>query len=345
MASLFVSYSHKDEALKTRLLSHLSTLKNERMIEVWHDRELEAGDEFDGDIRASLERAEIILLLISADFLASDYVEKVEIKRALERRREGTARVIPTILRACDWRGERFAGFVAVPKDGKAVTAWRDRDAAFTDIAAYIRKILQSPRDSTPEASEKPQRGALVDLRRLGDALDTAAGSIDVALVQSAEGGDNVARALSVRDALKDIDARLSELVSSKQATLVDGMQRFLKLREDERITKEEKNKLLDSEWQSMINVIDSVISQTARLLQVVNADRSDMVLEDFYKVLIGAMREKLGLLARLRALKPPFDEEETLALDTAVEKFDNLRKTTSESVDKMSEYIKGLPL
>ena len=97
--SLFYSYSHKDEALRGKLETHLSLLKDQDVIRDWHDRRIAPGTEWDGAISKNLEDAGIILLLISADFLASRYCRDVEVTRAMERHEAGTARVIPVILR------------------------------------------------------------------------------------------------------------------------------------------------------------------------------------------------------------------------------------------------------
>ena len=102
---IFISYSHKDEALRERLGTHLSLLKRQGVIDAWHDRQIGAGDEWAGAIDAHLNSAAVILLLVSADFLASDYCYDLEMTRALERHDAGDARVIPVILRSVDWRG------------------------------------------------------------------------------------------------------------------------------------------------------------------------------------------------------------------------------------------------
>src|ERR1044072_2186300 len=98
MAVAFFSYSHRDEALRDELEVHLATLKRQGLIEAWHDRRITAGDDFAGVISEHLERADIILLLVSPYFLNSNYCYDVEMTRALERHREKTARVIPVIL-------------------------------------------------------------------------------------------------------------------------------------------------------------------------------------------------------------------------------------------------------
>ena len=105
---LFYSYSHKDEELRDQLENHLAMLKREGVISGWHDRRISAGQEWDGEIDDHLNSVEIILLLVSSDFLASNYCYDIEVKRAMERHEAGEARVIPIILRPCDWQRAPF---------------------------------------------------------------------------------------------------------------------------------------------------------------------------------------------------------------------------------------------
>src|SRR5260370_19839659 len=107
--TLFYSYAHEDELLRNELEKHLSLLRRQSLITEWHDRQILAGEEWAHDIDQHLEVASIILLLVSPDFLASDYCYDVEIQRALERHRRGEARVIPIILRPVDWHVAPFA--------------------------------------------------------------------------------------------------------------------------------------------------------------------------------------------------------------------------------------------
>ncbi len=130
MVRLFYSYSHKDETLRNELETHLKLLQRQGLIDTWHDRKIEAGEEWKRKIDENLERADIILLLVSADFIASDYCYEIEMKRALERHEKGEARVIPVILRDCKWNSTPFAKLQALPKDGKAVKKWPDKDTA-----------------------------------------------------------------------------------------------------------------------------------------------------------------------------------------------------------------------
>ncbi len=128
-----LSYSHKDEAFRDQLEVHLSALKRAGAIATWHDRRITAGDPLGQRIDEQLERADMIQLLVSPDFLASDYCHEVEM-RALARHAEGSARVIPVILHPCDWQHSPFAHLLAAPTDGKPITRWPDRDEAFLDV-------------------------------------------------------------------------------------------------------------------------------------------------------------------------------------------------------------------
>jgi proteasome lid subunit RPN8/RPN11 len=137
------SYSHRDELLRDELAKHLSLLKWQGTITEWHDRRITAGQEWAGDIDAHLESAQLILLLISADFLASAYCYSTEMTRAMERHEQGEARVIPIILRDVDWEDAPFAKLQALPKDAKAITSWHNTDEAFADVARGIRRAIK----------------------------------------------------------------------------------------------------------------------------------------------------------------------------------------------------------
>lgn len=142
MATLFFSYAHKDEDLRDQLEVHLAMLKHEGLIEAWHDRKIPVGNEVDNNINDKLEAAEVILLLVSPDFLASSYCYDKEVQRAMDRHEEGSARVIPVILRPCDWKSAPFRKLLAAPTDGKPITKWPDRDEAFVNVVQQIRAAL-----------------------------------------------------------------------------------------------------------------------------------------------------------------------------------------------------------
>src|SRR5437899_9023027 len=154
MTRLFFSYSHKDEDLRDQLEIHLAMLKREGTVDVWHDRRIIAGEWIDGNVSEHLEAADIVLLLVSPDFLASNYCYDVEVARAMERHKSGEARVIPVILRACDWQRAPFGKLLATPKDGRPITKWPDRDEAFLDVVNAIRTALLR-KEITPAVRSK----------------------------------------------------------------------------------------------------------------------------------------------------------------------------------------------
>jgi hypothetical protein len=140
---VFISYSHKDDDLRAELEKHLIILKRQREIADWSDRNIEAGSE-GKEHRDKLESSPVILLLISVDFLASDDCYDVEMQRAIERHDAGTARVIPIILRPCDWQYSPFSKLQVLPQEGKAVTSWKNQDSAFLDVVQGIRQAVKS---------------------------------------------------------------------------------------------------------------------------------------------------------------------------------------------------------
>ena len=142
MAIVFVSYSHMDEQHKDELEKHLAVLKRKGLISVWHDRRIVPGSEFDPEIGEHLEEADIILLLASSDFLASDYCYTIEMKRAMERHELEEARVVPVILRPCAWHKAPFGKLQAVPKDGKPITKYPNIDEAYLEVEQAVERIL-----------------------------------------------------------------------------------------------------------------------------------------------------------------------------------------------------------
>jgi hypothetical protein len=138
---VFLSYAREDEALSERLVKHLSVLKRQRVIRDRDKRQISAGTDWAGQLSEHLYTARIILVLVSPDFMGSDY-HNAELKIALERHDAGTARVIPVILRPTDWEGTPLGKLQAVPKDAKPVILWEYQDQAFLDIVHSIRRVV-----------------------------------------------------------------------------------------------------------------------------------------------------------------------------------------------------------
>ena len=145
---LFISYSHADKQLYELLSKHLMPLQHEEVINHWSDRQIMPGTEFGDEIMAQLNKADVILLLISPDFVASKYCWGIEMKRAMARHETQSARVIPVILRPVDWFKCPFGKLLALPTDGKAVTTWANQDEAFLDVAKSIRITAADLNDS-----------------------------------------------------------------------------------------------------------------------------------------------------------------------------------------------------
>jgi GTPase SAR1 family protein len=158
-ATLFYSYAHVDEAFREQLEKHLSLLRREGLLSDWHDRAILPGAAWADEIDEHLEQADLILLLVSADFLASDYCYEIEMARALERHQRGEAHVIPVILRPCAWSSAPFARLQALPRNAQPITTWHNQDEAFTQIVQALRRLLtrrlQVPTYSTAATAQR----------------------------------------------------------------------------------------------------------------------------------------------------------------------------------------------
>ena len=142
---IFLCYAREDEALRQGLEKHLRVLRRQGIINLWHDRSISAGTEWEREIDNHLNTARIILLLISPDFLDSDYCYSIEMKRAMERHERGEACVIPIILRPVYWHKTPFGKLQALPTDGKPIVSskWFTQDEALFDAAEGIRTAVE----------------------------------------------------------------------------------------------------------------------------------------------------------------------------------------------------------
>src|SRR5690349_8907476 len=121
---VFYSYAHEDGEFRQRLGTHLAPLRQQKKIVEWHDRKIEPGANWDAEISAQLESSHLILLLVSAEFLASDYCFGVEIEKAMSRLKRGEVKVVPILLKPCLWQESRFCDLQIIPRDAKAITSW-----------------------------------------------------------------------------------------------------------------------------------------------------------------------------------------------------------------------------
>ena len=139
---IFVSYAHKDDSFRQDMMTHLSVFRRHQAITIWDDKGIDPGEEWDEEIREELQSSDIILLLISASFLASEYIYEVELKEALEKHERKEAVVVPVILRKCHWQMEAFAKLQGLPRGAKPVKNWEDEDEAYLSIAEGLRRVI-----------------------------------------------------------------------------------------------------------------------------------------------------------------------------------------------------------
>ncbi len=157
---LFYAYANEDERLLKKLNKHLALLVRQGLIAPWSAQNVLAGTLWDQDLHNHLKTADIILLLISANFMASDYCYSVEARDALRRHQTGEARVIPVLLHPCDWEDAPFAKLQPLPNNRKPVKMWTNEDAALTNVAKGIRKVVNDLNGTEdPEAAKETEDG------------------------------------------------------------------------------------------------------------------------------------------------------------------------------------------
>jgi TIR domain len=145
--TIFISYSHYDAYLENQLEKHLAILKRQQVIKIWADKEIASGAAWSEEINTRLETADIIVLLISPDYLASPASDR-EMERALARHQEGKAIVMPVILRPVDWQASPIAAIQVLPPNGIPVSAWSSKDMVWAEVATGIRTAVQSLQNS-----------------------------------------------------------------------------------------------------------------------------------------------------------------------------------------------------
>jgi predicted ATP-binding protein involved in virulence len=150
LMEIFLAYSHEDKALRDELVKHLQPLQRSKIITFWTERIIFPGMEWRNEINSRLESANIILLLISADFLASDYCYDFEFLRALQRHENGEAVVVPIIIRSCDWFHSPLGRLQVLSiDDGIASSSRHSRDEAFLKVAQALSSVIQQMTDAT----------------------------------------------------------------------------------------------------------------------------------------------------------------------------------------------------
>lgn len=153
--TIFVSYSHLDEAFRAQLDKHFAPLKREGDVDFWYDGRIDPGAGLDPEIRRALRRSSILLALVSSHYLASDYCFRREYQYALNRARRKTMRVVVALVGTCTWKQTRMAFFKCLPRDGKPVDQWGNRNKAYVDIAEGVRRVVGEVRKELKAAADQ----------------------------------------------------------------------------------------------------------------------------------------------------------------------------------------------
>ncbi len=138
----FISYSHQDEGYLNLLHRHLAQLRRDNLIQDWTDKRILAGAKFDSQITSSLEDSQLFLGLISPDYLSSNYCYEKEFQTAREKQEQGVMIIVPIIVEPCDWKSTPFSDYKALPKDGKPVSEWSNKNNAMLDVIQNIRRLI-----------------------------------------------------------------------------------------------------------------------------------------------------------------------------------------------------------
>lgn len=169
----FISYSHFDEHFLERFVTHLAMLQRDRLINEWFDQKIMPGGGIDAEVSAHLEECELFIPLVSPDFLNSDYCYERELSSALERHEKAELRVVPIIVQPCDWQSSPLGRLKALPKDGKPVSDWTNRNTAWLDVVQQLRRLAEEFEAPKPiQTAAKPEKRAATSRYRIKQDYD-----------------------------------------------------------------------------------------------------------------------------------------------------------------------------
>jgi TIR domain len=174
----FISYAHRDHGVLERLHTHLAVLRREGTIVDWHDRNILAGAVIDLNVDAQLESSQLMLALVSPDFLSSQYCYEKEMKRAMELHAAGRLVIIPVIVEPCDWLSSPLKQFKALPRDGKPISEWTNQNTALLDVVGELRRLVSVPASMPPSGEgllsqhSQPSPAGKYRMKRTFDRID-----------------------------------------------------------------------------------------------------------------------------------------------------------------------------
>lgn len=313
--SIFYSYCHKDESFREQLETHLGILRRLGHIEEWHDRKILPGQVWPNQIDSNLEKADLILLLVSPDFINSDYCWEKELGRAMERHDAGEAQVVPIFIRPVDWSGAPFGSLQGLPKDCLSVTEWNNGDLAWKNIAQGLRVLIDEIKErkrriSIPTQAKSIQQALREDIDRLDEQYNRdnyrepngiPTGLIDVdRLIDGLKKGDLVVIAsrptmgktsLALNIAASVANLNLPVLFFSTKNSALDIAQRLLVLTAQLNFYNYSRGWMSDEHWARLTHAIEKINDWELEIDDVV-----DLSIDHLRKQCI-AYKEKCGSL------------------------------------------------
>ena len=140
---IFISYAREDRGWVDKLKNHLASLQRKGLVESWDDSSIWPGKEWNASIMKALGEADIYILMVTVDFIASDYINQNELPVALKRAEgEENVQIVPVIVRPCNWFTEFYNSYQALPKDGKPISTWDNEDKAYLDVVEGLMKLI-----------------------------------------------------------------------------------------------------------------------------------------------------------------------------------------------------------
>lgn len=144
---VFISYSHKDSAFLERLLIHLKPLERQGLVDTWVDTRLRAGDRWKDTIESELERARIAILMVTADFLASDFIVNNELPPILSNAQSRGTKILPVVLKPCRFtRDQNLSVFQSVndPRAPLIALSEADQETIYDDICSEVERAMSN---------------------------------------------------------------------------------------------------------------------------------------------------------------------------------------------------------
>lgn len=185
---VFISYSKTDRAYLDTARRHLRSFERQGLIAVWDDTQLIPGELWDAAIRRELAAADLILFLVSADLMATDYIWDVEMQEAMARAGRGEVSVVPVIIRPCVWDDAPFAKYTALPAKGKAISSWSNPDEAWTEVTGRIRSFVNGVTSNTNPSQSSTAGSAASAHTQINDSKNVVLGNITATNIYIGDG-------------------------------------------------------------------------------------------------------------------------------------------------------------